>query len=140
MSKYYQVYSNDSLQHSKGAWKNHKYLSKIGGKYIYAVKSSLAARKRLQDAKSEENEANIRRAISGTSNYGRVNASRYKREELQRQYDRTALGRLEKKFRGFRLRPKQQHKVNFSYSTSTPSTGLSANSNTYEVNKKKKKK
>lgn len=140
MPKYYKVYS-DELEHSTGLWKNHKYLKKIGNRYIYA-KRALQTRRNLKTAEKELDEARSRQALSTNPNYQRTYAAEQKRNELQRQYNRTGIGRLENGFRAGIRRltaggPKRAHKITTSHN---PSLAIVADPGQYEVNKKKKKK
>lgn len=137
----YRFYSGE-LSHSTGNWKTHKYLKKIGNKYIYPVKKALDTRRNLKTAEKELDEARTRAALSTNPNYQREYAARQKRDELQRQYNRTALGRAENGARAFirrisALGPKQAHKISTSHNVTV---GLQGENSTYELNKKKKKK
>lgn len=137
----YRFYSND-LEHSTGLWEKHKYLKKIGNKYIYPVKKALNTRRNLKTAEKELEETRARQALSTNPNYQREYAARQKRDELQRQYNRTALGRAENGARAFIRRisaegPKQAHKISTSHNATV---GMQGESGTYELNKKKKKK
>lgn len=137
----YRFYSGE-LSHSTGNWKTHKYLKKIGNKYIYPVKKALDTRRNLKTAEKELDEARARQALSTNPNYQRTYAAEQKRNELQRQYNRTALGRAENGARAFirrisALGPKQAHKISTSHNVTV---GLQGESSTYELNKKKKKK
>ena len=136
----YRFYSGE-LSHSTGLWKKHKYLKKIGNHYIYA-KRALQTRRNLKTAEKELDEARSRQALSTNPNYQRTYAAEQKRNELQRQYNRTALGRAENGARAFvrrisALGPKQAHKISTSHNVTV---GLQGESGTYELNKKKKKK
>lgn len=136
----YRFYSGE-LSHSTGNWKTHKYLKKIGNHYIYA-KRALQTRRNLKTAEKELDEARARQVLSTNPNYQRTYAAEQKRNELQRQYNRTFLGRAENGFRAGIRRltaggPKQAHKISTSHN---PSLALVADPGHYEVNKKKKKK
>ena len=136
----YRFYSGE-LSHSTGNWKNHKYLKKIGNHYIYA-KRALQTRRNLKTAEKELDEARSRQALSTNPNYQRTYAAEQKRNELQRQYNRTALGRAENGARAVirrisALGPKQAHKISTSHNVTV---GLQGENSTYELNKKKKKK
>lgn len=137
----YRFYSGE-LSHSTGNWKTHKYLKKIGNKYIYPVKKALDTRRNLKTAEKELDEARARQALSTNPNYQRTYAAEQKRNELQRQYNRTALGRVENGARAFvrrisALGPKQAHKISTSHNVTV---GMQGQQGTYEINKKKKKK
>lgn len=136
----YRFYSGE-LSHSTGNWKTHKYLKKIGNHYIYA-KRALQTRRNLKTAEKELEETRARAALSTNPNYQREYAARQKRDELQRQYNRTALGRAENGARAFvrrisALGPKQAHKISTSHNVTV---GMQGQQSTYEINKKKKKK
>lgn len=136
----YRFYSGE-LSHSTGNWKTHKYLKKIGNHYIYA-KRALQTRRNLKTAEKELDEARSRQALSTNPNYQRTYAAEQKRNELQRQYNRTALGRAENGARAFvrrisALGPKQAHKISTSHNVTV---GMQGQQSTYEINKKKKKK
>lgn len=134
----YRFYSGE-LSHSTGNWKTHKYLKKIGNKYIYPVKKALDTRRNLKTAEKELDEARSRQALSTNPNYQRTYAAEQKRNELQRQYNRTGLGRLENGFRAGIRRltaggPKRAHKVTFTH------TDVSDHTIDVKDLKKKKKK
>ena len=136
----YRFYSGE-LSHSTGNWKNHKYLKKIGNHYIYA-KRALQTRRNLKTAEKELDEARARQALSTNPNYQRTYAAEQKRNELQRQYNRTFLGRAENGFRAGIRRltaggPKRAHRISTSH---RPSTAIAGEAGHYEVNDKKKKK
>ena len=137
----YRFYSGE-LSHSTGNWKTHKYLKKIGNKYIYPVKKAFATRRNLKTAEKELDEARARQALSTNPNYQRTYAAEQKRNELQRQYNRTFLGRAENGFRAGIRRltaggPKRAHRISTSH---RPSTAIAGEAGHYEVNDKKKKK
>ncbi len=114
----YRFYSGE-LRHSSGPWKKHKYLQKIGNKYIYPIKKAFQVRRNLQDAKQKLNNERISEALATNYNHQRMTAAQQRRDELQRQYNRTWLGRAENGFRGVARRisalgPKQDHKISIS--------------------------
>lgn len=136
----YRFYSGE-LSHSTGNWKNHKYLKKIGNHYIYA-KRALQTRRNLKDAEQKLNNERISEVLATDYNHQRMTAAQQRRDALQRQYNRTALGRAENGARAFirrisALGPKQAHKISTSHNVTI---GLQGESGTYELNKKKKKK
>ena len=137
----YRFYSGE-LRHSSGPWKKHKYLQKIGNKYIYPIKKAFQVRRNLQDAKQKLNNERISEALATNYNHQRMTAAQTRRDELQRQYDRTWQGRAANGFRGVARRmrsmgAKKNHKI-------TVSSGAGydhvVNLNDIEKRLKKKKK
>ena len=136
----YRFYSGE-LSHSTGNWKTHKYLKKIGNHYIYA-KRALQTRRNLKDAEQKLNNERLSEALATDYNHQRMTAAQQRRDELQRQYNRTFLGRAENGFRAGIRRltaggPKRAHRISTSH---RPSTAIAGAAGHYEVNDKKKKK
>ena len=139
----YRFYSGE-LRHSTGSWKHHKYLKKIGNKYIYPIKRAFQVRRNLKEANQKLNNERINEVLATNYNHQRMTAAQTRRDELQRQYNRTWLGRAENGFRGVARRissmgPKRDHKITVS-SGSPRVTDLNEIEKRLKEEKKKKKK
>lgn len=53
MSELYTIITGDCISHSTGAWKKHKYIKKIGNRYIYATSGSEKVSKNVSEGDKE---------------------------------------------------------------------------------------
>jgi hypothetical protein len=136
----------DELRHSSGPWKKHKYLQKIGNRYIYNLKEKIGLNARDRYNRADAAVQGIAtRQIQNMNRSDRDNPAfqqyehnlnneydRAKRERARAQadYEKTIIGRITKRFRNRKIST-SHHDVQ---------TGLRGESFVWEVGKGKKKK